>query len=367
MDTQTGQPRGVDWPWIGAIWGVIGLIDACETVFPMHAQGMHHNWVSLFFTLMIVWLPWALATPLVIRLGRRFPPTRTSGFSTWVLHVTAAIGIGLVFSAWYALLETLLNPWAVDAASRGTFTFLWLQKFYSSVTTSLVLYAFVLVIDYALQSRARIARQQTEAAQLGEQLSRAQLDALRRQIEPHFMFNALNSIAALVRDNRNDDAVEMIVSLSEFLRHAAQDSTRPQVPLAQEVQHLRQYLEIQKARFAQRLQVTLTIPPELLNAQVPSLILQPLVENAIKHGISNRSQGGEIQVAAAQAGGMLELRVGNDGPCLPADLEKKSVGIGIANLRNRLQLMYGSGFELHLRNQAAGGVEVSISLPLVGA
>ena len=359
--------RTARWPWIVAIWSTLGLIDACETVFPMHAQGMHHNWVRLFFTLMIVWLPWALATPLVIRLGRRFPPARTSGLATWALHVSVAIGIGLVFSAWYASLEVLLNPWAIAPQARGTFTLLWLGKFYSSVTTSLVLYAFVLVIDYALRSRERIARQQTEAAQLGEQLSRAQLDALRRQIEPHFMFNALNSIAALVRDQRNDAAVEMIASLSDFLRHAATDSTRPQVPLAQEVEHLRQYLEVQKARFAERLQVTLTIPPELLGAQVPSLILQPLVENAIKHGISQRAQGGEIQVAAAQAGGKLNLRVGNDGPGLSAQLDQGRAGIGIANLRNRLQLMYGSGFELSLRNQAAGGVEVSISLPLVVA
>ena len=367
MDSTSTGYRTAPWPWIVAIWSTLGLIDACETVFPMHAQGMHHNWVRLFVTLMIVWLPWALATPLVIRLGRHFPPTRTASFATWGLHVSVAIGIGLASSAWYASLEMLLNPWAVDPRARGAFTYLLLGKFYSSVTTSLVLYAFVLVIDYALQSRERIARQQTEAAQLGEQLSRAQLDALRRQIEPHFMFNALNSIAALVRDNRNDAAVDMIVSLSDFLRHAAEDSTRPQVPLAQEVGHLRQYLEIQKARFAERLKVTLTIPPELLSAQVPSLILQPLVENAIKHGISKRAQGGEIQVAAERAAGRLNLRVGNDGPCLPAELEKKRTGIGIANLRNRLQLMYGGGFELSLQNQATGGVEVSISLPLVGA
>lgn len=367
MDPKPARSGTAQWPWIVAIWSGIGLIDACETVFPMRAQGMHHNWLALFLTLFVEFVPWMLATRLVIGLGRRFPPARTSSLSTWGLHVSVAIGIGLVLSAWYVALEMGLNPWAIDPNARGTFSDLLRQKFYSSVTTSLVLYAFVLVIDYALQSRKRIARQQTEAAQLGEQLSRAQLDALRRQVEPHFMFNSLNSIAGLVRDNRNDDAVEMIVALSDFLRHAATDSTRPQVPLGQEVEHLRQYLEIQKARFAERLQVTLTIPPELLNAQVPSLILQPLVENAIKHGIAKRAQGGGIQVAATQANGVLNLRVGNDGPCLPGEMEKKRTGIGIANLRNRLQLLYGNRFELSLRNQATGGVEVSISLPLVGA
>jgi two-component system, LytTR family, sensor kinase len=364
MDPTTSA-RPSYWPWIAAIWTGIGLIDATQTVFPMRAQGMHHAWVSLFITLMLIWLPWALATPLVIRLGRRFPPTRTGSLAGWAIHLAAAAAICLVTAAWSAALEMLLNPWA-DPQGPGPFIALWLPKFYYGVLTSLVLYAFILTIDFALESGQRFARQQTEAARFSEQLSKAQLEALRRQIEPHFMSNSLNAIAGLVRDQRNDAAVDMIVALSEFLRCAAQDSNRPQVPLAREVEHLRQYLEIQKARFAERLQVTLDIPPELLAAPVPSLILQPLVENAIKHGISKRAQGGSIQVAAARANGMLNLSVGNDGPCLPADFEATRNGIGIANLRTRLQILYGTGFGLSLRNQDAGGVQVSISLPLAG-
>jgi two-component system, LytTR family, sensor kinase len=355
------------WPWIALIWVGIGLIDACETVFPMRAQGMHHAWVSLFATRMLAWLPWALATPLVVRIGRNYPPGRARGLPTWALHVSAALTLGVVSAAWNAALEMLLNPWLNDPPPNH-FAALWLTEFfYSGLLTALVLYAFILAIDFALQSRQRLARQQTDAARLSEQLSKAQLEALRRQIEPHFVFNALNAIAALVRDNRNDAAVDMIVALSEFLRHAAEESTRPQVPLAQEVEHLRRYLEIQKARFADRLQVTLDIPPELLSAQVPSLILQPLVENAIKHGIAKRARGGQIQVAATRADGVLSIHVGNDGPSLPPDFETKRTGIGIVNLRNRLQILYGTGFELALRNQAAGGVQVSISLPLAGA
>ena len=366
MDATTPETRPTHWPWILAIWTGIGLIDACETVFPMRAQGMHHHWVSLFVTLVLDWLPWVLVTPVVIRLGHRYPLPRANGLSRWALHLGAAVSIGVVTSAWRAALEMLLNPWADP--HQPAFAALFFPKFYyGGLLTCLLLYAFVLAIDFALDSRQRMARQQTEAAQLSEQLARAQLEALRRQIEPHFMFNSLNAVAGLVRDGRNDDAVETIVALSDFLRHAAQDSNRPQVPLAQEVEHLRQYLQVQKARFAERLHVTLNIPAELLGAQVPSLILQPLVENAIKHGISKRAQGGEIQVAAAHAEGMLSLRVGNDGPSLPPDFETRRTGIGIANLRNRLQILYGSAFQLTLQNQAAGGVQVSISLPLVGA
>jgi two-component system, LytTR family, sensor kinase len=366
MDSTAPNARPGYWPWIAVVWTGIGLIDACETVFPMRAQGMHHAWVSLFATRVLVWLPWALATPLVVRIGRHYPPGRASGLPTWALHVTAALTLGIVSAAWNAALDMLLNPWLDDPPPDHFATLLLTRFFYWGLLTSLVLYAVVLAIDFALQSRQRMAQQQTEAARLSEQLSRAQLEALRRQIEPHFVFNALNAIAALVRDNRNDAAVDMIVALSEFLRHAAEESNRPQVPLAQEVEHLCRYLEIQKARFADRLQVTLDIPPELLSAQVPSLILQPLVENAIKHGISKRAQGGQIQVAATHAHGVLSLHVGNDGPSLPADFETNRTGIGIVNLRNRLQILYGTGFELALRNQAAGGVQVSISLPLAG-
>ena len=137
----------------------------------------------------------------------------------------------------------------------------------------------------------------TETARLNEELSKAQLAALRGQMEPHFMFNTLNSIAALVRDQRNDAAVSMIVGLSEFLRRASEDSHRSQVTLAEEVEYLQRYVDIQKVRFGERLRVSVDIQAELLDAQVPNLLLQPLVENAIKHGVAKRVTGGTIRVS----------------------------------------------------------------------
>ena len=367
MDSIPTSTRFAYWPWIAATWMGLGLFDACETVFPMRAQGMHHAWVSLFATRVLVWLPWALATPLVIQLGRRYPAAgRTGSLPTLVLHVSAAVTIGIVSAAWDAALDMILNPWLENPPPTHFAEMLFARLFSWELLTSLILYAFILAVDFTLESRQRIAHQQTEAARLSEQLSRAQLDALRRQIEPHFVSNALNAIAALVRDDRDDDAVEMMVALSEFLRSAAEDSNGPQVPLAREVEHLHQYLEIQKWRFADRLHVSLDIPPDLLAAKVPNMILQPLVENAIKHGISKRAHGGEVQVAAERAGGLLSLRVGNDGPSLPTDFEMGRTGIGIANLRDRLRILYGTEFELSLCNRDAGGVQVSISLPLVG-
>lgn len=223
MESSPSNPRLPYWPWIAAAWMGIGLIDACETVFPMRAQGMHHAWVSLFTTRLLVWLPWALATPLVIQLGRRHPVGRTSGLRSLALHLGAAVTIGMVSAAWDAALAMLLNPW------------------------------------------------------------------LENPPPTHFV--------------------------------------------------------------------------GLLFAR---LFSWELVENAIKHGISKRAHGGHVQVAAERAGDLLNLRVGNDGPSLPADFQIGHTGIGIVNLRDRLRLLYGTGFELSLRNRDAGGVQVSISLPLVG-
>ena len=349
------------WVWIALIWGSVGLFDATQTVFVMRAEGMHHAWIALWVTLLLCYLPWALATPVILWVGRRFPPVRLKPLSTWIIHLTACGSINSVVSGWNAWLEAMLNPWA--KAVPDTFRLLWFYKFYNGLLSSLFLYAVIIAVSYVLDSRDRLARQETETARLNEQLSKAQLDALRRQIEPHFLFNTLNSISGLVREKRSDDAVNMIAGLSDFLRRVIEDSGRQQVPLGEEMEFLQKYLDIQKVRFAERLQLRIDVPSELFAAQVPSLILQPMVENAIKHGIAKRAQGGLIRITAARSNGMLTLSVYNDGPKLPADWDETGSGIGISNARTRLQSLYGEGCNLSLRNHHPQGVEVSVSVP----
>jgi LytS/YehU family sensor histidine kinase len=224
-----------------------------------------------------------------------------------------------------------------------------------------VLYCVILAVGYVIDSNSRLAYQQTETARLNEQLSRAQLDALRRQIEPHFLFNTLNAIAGLVREKRNDDAVTMIAGLSDFLRRLFVDSTSQQASLGEEVEFAQKYLDIQKVRFVERLQFSVDVPSELMLARVPTLILQLMVENAIKHGIAQRAQGGEIRIAASRSQDQLTLSVYNDGPA--ARWEKIDEGVGLSNMRTRLQSLYGNAFELKMQNQVPGGVEVSVSVP----
>jgi len=347
------------------IWSGVGLFDAAQNVFVMRAEGMHHAWVRLFVRLLISWLPWALATPVVLYLGRRYPPTKFRPISTWGIHLCACALIGLVYSAWVAGLDTLLNPWLTPAP--GGYLHAWLDTFYNGLLADVLLYGAILAISYVLDSRERLARQQTETAKLNEQLSKAQLNALRRQIEPHFLFNTLNAIAGLVREKRNDAAVNMIAGLSDFLRRVVEDSNRQQVPLGEEMEFLQKYVDIQKVRFAERLEVHLNVPAELFSAQVPSLILQPMVENAVKHGIAKRAQGGAIRVSAFRSNGKLTLSVYNDGPKLPKDWEQTGSGIGIPNVLTRLRSLYGDAFELKMRNQEPGGVEVSVSVPFVAS
>jgi LytS/YehU family sensor histidine kinase len=283
-------------------------------------------------------------------------------FSAWAIHLFASLAICVVWAGWMTVMERLLNPWA-DPLFPRPFVPVWLDKFYNELLASFLLYVAILAVGQMLESRERLAFQQTETARLNEQLSAARLEALRRQVEPHFLFNTLHGIAALVREERNDEAVSMIAGLSDFLRGVLDDSHRQQAPLRDEMQFLQKYLEIEKMRLGERLRLDIQVPPELFAAHVPSLILQPMVENSIKHGISKRAQGGEIRIAAVRNNGTLTLSVYNDGPALPDGWENSQPGIGISNVRARLQSLYGKDFEFRLQNQPPGGVQVSLSVP----
>ena len=361
MTAPDPSSRATPWRWIAAIWLAGGLFDASQAILIMRSEGRQGPWLPLFATELALWLPWALATPLVIGLARRYPLNRELSVRALGVHLATFAVLSTVSEAWSAWLQTLVNPWG----NRRWPTFL--DTFGTSLAfqllTFVIAYALILTATYLVDARERIARQMTETARLSGELARAQLAALRRQIEPHFMYNTLNSIAGLVRDRRGDDAVNMIVGLSEFLRRTSEDSHRAQVTLAEEVEYLQRYLELQKLRLGDRLAVSVDIPTELLSARVPNLLLQPLVENAIKHGIARRVAGGAVRVAGERADGILRLSVYNDGPPLPPDWQATQAGVGIGNLRTRLQILHGKESTLQLRHADAGGVEVVVTLP----
>ena len=183
-------------------------------------------------------------------------------------------------------------------------------------------------------------------------------------MDPHFIFNALNSVCGLVRDDENESAVQMLVALSTYLRNAAQRPLRPLVTLAEEVGFLKQYLEIQKCRFGARLEVLIDVPAELLPLRVPSLLLQPLAENAIKHGLSQRAEGGTIRVMGMRVADKLQVIVRNSAPPTAVDGSSPGLGVGLANLRARLNLIYQDDQALTVQRATGGDVEVCITLPI---
>jgi two-component system LytT family sensor kinase len=340
------------WRWIAGAWLAGGLFDATQAVFIFHSEGHHGTWGPLFFTELALWLPWALATPIVVRLTRRFPLFRGLTARNAAVHLTTFLVLSALTEAWSAFLQVQFNPWVYKQPM--TFLDTWRVSLLYQILTFVIAYALIVIVTLFMDTREKMARQD-------EELSEARLAALRRQIEPHFMYNTLNAITGLVRDHSNAAAVNMLVGLSEFLRRATEDSHRPQVTLGEEVEYLQRYLDIQKMRLGDRLQASVDIPAELLDAQVPSLLLQPLVENAIKHGIAKRVAGGAVRVSGTSEGGKLRLRVYNDGPGLPMDAQ---AGVGIGNLRTRLEILYGGASGLELKQADAGGVEVLVDLPL---
>jgi LytS/YehU family sensor histidine kinase len=356
----TGRQSTKQWFWIAFLWIAFATVNATQIVGGMRAAGMEHAWSRLFLTIVLSWVVWAFATPIVLRLGRRFPPNHWRPLRNWLVHLGTSVGIGVAYSLWTAWLQLVLQPWGSVQVTKFLKTAFYV--FYGEFHLFLILYAAILGISYTLESRRRLAQHETEAARLNEQLSRAQLDALRRQLEPHFLFNTLNAIAGLVREARNDAAVNMIAGLSDLLRRVVDASDKQEVSLGEEMEFLETYLDIQKTRFGDRLLLSVDVPREFLSARVPSLILQPMVENAIEHGIGTRSASGTIRIGAARNNGVLTLRVYNDGPHIPADWEQFCSGVGIANVRARLKNLYGAECGLDIRNQE-GGVEVLLSVP----
>jgi two-component system LytT family sensor kinase len=361
MKITANRARNFSWTWIALSWAAFGVFYAVQDVISMRDAGMHHSWLKLFAVLTVGWLPWALATPVVIELARRFPIGRKS-WRTWLIHLSAIVVIDAAASAWGAALELWMQPWLPDFEAHGFMT-TWPSKTTGDLLPAIILYGMVVAITYALDTKAKAAAQQTDTARLNEQLSYAKLSALQRQIEPHFIFNTLNSVAGLVREQKNEAAVNMIVALSDFLRRVASSASEPTATLAQEAEFLEKYVRIQEARFGARLQFELGIPAELREAKIPTLMLQPLVENAIKHGIAKRAQGGMVLVTAARAGESLRLNVYNDGPLLDQAGSGSVGGIGLSNLRTRLELLYGKQFELLIHNHGLTGVEVTVALP----
>lgn len=322
-------------------------------------------WHYLVSWLLGVYL-FAALTPAVLWFGRRFPIERRRWLRRTVLH----FALSLVFAVVHLTLNSAILPQlgifpGVMDTFSGTFAFLVIIGFHGNVLA----YWNVLGVQAALhyysqyQERRRQALQlELQASELNTRLVQAQLSALKGQLQPHFLFNTLNAIMVLVRQGKGRQAEEMLARLSDLLRCVLDDVEAQEVPLRRELEFLQLYLSIEEVRFQDRLRVEISVEPEALDAAVPHLGLQPIVENAIRHGIGRRSAAGRLQISAARMNGKLEIQVRDDGPGLPSG-GLDSRGIGLTNTRARLQQLYGDAAKLTLENGAQGGAVATMILP----
>jgi LytS/YehU family sensor histidine kinase len=275
------------------------------------------------------------------------------------VHVVAAVAATLLHVGWLILVFRWSGVFDGMTGTMGEmFRILALSRFYLDLLT----YFAILGGAYAFDYHDRLGERELRASRLETQLARARLDALRMQLNPHFLFNALHAVTAQVRAGRGPAAVTMLGGLGDLLRYALDTDGEPLVPLWRELAFLDRYLDIERVRFADRLRVEVNVPAELREGWVPPLLLQPLVENAVRHGIAPREGPGRIEVAAERMDDRLALTVRDDGVGLGAG-SVPGTGVGLANARARLAELYGDGWELEVADRAGGGVEVRVTIP----
>jgi two-component system, LytTR family, sensor kinase len=228
-----------------------------------------------------------------------------------------------------------------------------------------MIYWLILLISYAFDYQRRYREGEVRATRLEAQLAQAQLQALKMQLHPHFLFNTLHSISALVHKSPNA-ADKMIARLGDFLRQTLENAGAQEVSLQQELEFLKCYLEIERIRFEDRLTIQFDIDPQTLDARLPNLILQPIVENAIRHGIAPRTGPGRIEIEARRFNGTLHVQVTDNGQGLSPDSTNGTIvkeGVGLANTQARLKQLYGDDHRLDLANTAKGGLTVILEIP----
>jgi two-component system, LytTR family, sensor kinase len=281
----------------------------------------------------------------------------------WVMiHFAAACVFSMIYvvvtSWWVAGERSVMNPGQIL-----TFSYLFKKMALHYFVMNLILYWMVVFGHFAWLYYQRFREHEMHTAQLQRELVQARLDALRMQLNPHFLFNTLHAISALIHD-QPEAADRMVARLSELLRLSLDPAKPQEVPLNEELAFLEGYLEIEQTRFPERLRITRQIQADTRAALVPFLLLQPLVENAIRHGIEPREQSGRLEITACRHDGKLELRVTDDGPGLSqTSTEPAREGIGLSNTRSRLRHLYGEDFSLELKDLPQGGLEARIVLP----
>lgn len=343
-----------------AVAALVTVVFTSQVYVWVNLWPMRVSWWSALLWSVPQLLVWGLSIPLVLSLGRRVPLGGSRKGWKIVLHLALSVFYAFAVLLVIDLSDTLLRwSYLIGAPSSLVAD---IDKTIIYLHMGMAVYWVVLAADHAMRYYGEVRAHELKATRLAAQLAQSELTALRMQLQPHFLFNTLNAIVVLMR-SRPKDAEHMVHRLSDFLRVTLEGDPAQEVPLQDELDFLRSYLAIEEARFGDRLTVRFDIADEVRDALVPSLILQPLVENAVRYGVAPRSAPGTIGVRAWRRGNDLELEVWDDGPGMRDVDSPTSHGVGLSNTCQRLATLYGDAHQFALADRPEGGLAVRMSIP----
>ena len=351
--------RSVRYGLIWGIWTVVALFFSTQVYLMNYAENQPIRYTRGFLIQASAVYPWALATPLVLWLSRRFCIERTNWVRRISLHFLFSIVLCSSLIAFHFILYMVMMGRSESISAFRVFNYV-----YYNLDRWLLIYGLILVLNHAFNYYHSFRKGELKASQLRTQLVQSQLEALKMQVQPHFLFNTLHSISALLSKD-TDGARKMITRLGDFLRLTLENSGSMEVTLQQEIEFLNGYLEIERIRFQDRLTTDIHVDPDVLDVRVPNLILQPIVENAMRHAIGN-STSGRVEVTAVPRNGVVRIEVRDNGPGIQVDrtLEpQRGRGLGLANTRARVAGPYGTAASFELTNDPAGGLVVALEIP----
>jgi two-component system, LytTR family, sensor kinase len=349
----------IKWAFIFACWTAFALFFASQTYLLQARFGRPLEWQRVLVLWLLCGYSWFILTPFVLKLANRFPLERG--------RLRTSIPTQLIASSVFSVLSlTIFNVASRSILKRdGRSATFWedLQNLViGEFHTELLVYWAIIGIVNSLNYYRKYRERELKASQLEARLVESQLEALRAQLHPHFLFNTLNSISVLMRKDV-ELADRMLLQLSGLLRATLTKDTAHEIPLRKELEFLERYLEIEQTRFQDRLTVRMLIDPGALDGMVPQLIFQPLVENALRHGIADRESGGVIEIVAGKDNGRISLQVRDNGPGIFPSEREFIEGVGLANTRARLDHLYGCEGCFEWRNADQGGLIVTATLP----
>lgn len=344
---------------IWGIWTIVGLFFTTQAYLMNYADRRPIRYGYNFLMQASSCYLWALATPLVLWLSRRFCIERSNWLRRASLHLLFSLVLCSSLIGFHFIGYMLILGRGPDITLFRAFNFV-----YYNLDRWLLIYWLILILRHAFDYYHSYRKGELKASELRTQLVQSQLEALKMQVHPHFLFNTLHSISALLSKD-TEAARKMITRLGDFLRLTLENSGSMEVTLQQEIEFLNGYLEIERIRFKDRLTTNIHVDPDVLDVHVPNLILQPIVENAMRHAIGN-STAGRIEVTAVPRNGVVRIEVKDNGPGIQDDraLEPRlGRGVGLANTRARLAGLYGDAASFDLTNDPSGGLVVTLEIP----